>query len=60
MPEDSKPTEKSKPEPHEKVIRIVINAQNQGEKSEVIIAQGASNHYTDHGFNSDTCCTCDT
>ena len=54
------PEKPEKPEPHEKVIRIIINAQHEGKQSEVIIAQGASNHYTDHGFTSDTCCTCDT
>jgi hypothetical protein len=54
------PPQKEPPGPAEKIIRIFINVQGTGEGQEVIIAQGSSNHYTDHSFKSDTCCTCET
>jgi hypothetical protein len=39
---------------------ITISIRTKGGKSEVVVAQGSSNHYTDHGSTSDTCCTCET
>ncbi len=54
---EQKDKPEKQPSPHEKVIRIVIEGKG---GSDVIVALGASNHYTDHTGVSDTCCTCTT
>jgi hypothetical protein len=60
MPEDKN---KKTPAPEKKeggvelTFRIRVTPEGGGR---VLFAQGTDNHYTGHGFDSDTCCSCTT
>ena len=56
---DQKEESREKPEESGKTIEVAFRIKVP-EGADVIFAKAASNHYTDHSYKSDTCCTCDT